>query len=80
MPLRFDAREFSDYIKLLEELALAEPERAADINMIIESLRALKAEHSRILGVRMRLAKRTKEFEHDCRAALLMVASIAMAR
>jgi len=72
--------EFGDYIKLLEELALAEPERAADINTIIEDLTALKAEHVRILGARMRVAKRMKEFEQDCRAVLLMVASIAMSR
>ena len=82
MPVRRfeDVKEFGDYIKLLEELAIAEPERAADLNMIIKGLRALKAEHVRILSVRMRLAKRMNEFERDCRAALLVVASIAMSR
>ena len=75
--MRFDAREFSDYIKLLQDFILA---GAADINTIIEDLTALKAEHVRILGARMRVAKRMKEFEQDCRAVLLMVASIAMSR
>jgi hypothetical protein len=75
--MRFDAREFSDYIKLLQDFILA---GAADINTIIESLRALKAEHSRILDVGRRLAKRMKVFERDCRAALLIVASIAVSR
>jgi hypothetical protein len=80
MPRRFDAKQYSEYIKLLEQLALAEPERTADINMAIERLRALSAEHCRICDVRIRLAKRTKDFEQDCHATLLTLASIAISR
>jgi hypothetical protein len=75
-----DAEEFSDYIKLLEDLAHVEQERTPDISTAINRLRALNAEHVRIVDERARLARRMKEFEQGCRAALFMVASIAMSR
>jgi hypothetical protein len=50
---------------LVERLLETDPERATEVYAIIEGLRAVKAEHSRILGARLQLAKRTREFEED---------------